>query len=175
MAYCNKCGKEMDKVDLFCHACGATVAKAGGAVEAGPPGEDSSPLPPPGSAPMAAPAPMPPVAAPVYAGGPQAESLQGLAEKRVEERMALWWHLGSYVIVNTFLVIIWAISGAGYPWFIWVMIGWGIGVVFHLMHYLLNVHAEGSRDRMVQKEMEKLQRKQGAAGEPGAAPEKEPE
>ncbi len=32
-----------------------------------------------------------------------------------------------YGLVNVGLVIIWALSGGGYFWPIWVMIGWGIG------------------------------------------------
>src|SRR5438034_915675 len=36
-----------------------------------------------------------------------------------------------YVIVNIGLVLIWAISGAGYFWPIWVIIGWGIGLGVH--------------------------------------------
>lgn len=36
-----------------------------------------------------------------------------------------------YVIVNIGLVLIWAISGGGYFWPIWVIIGWGIGLGVH--------------------------------------------
>ncbi len=82
---------------------------------------------------------MPPLAAPVYGEQARAETPQEIAERRVKQRLELWWHLGSYVIVNVFLIIVWALTGAGYPWFIWVMLGWGIGVAFHIMHYFMNV------------------------------------
>jgi hypothetical protein len=36
-----------------------------------------------------------------------------------------------YAIVNLGLVLIWAISGGGYFWPIWVIIGWGIGLGIH--------------------------------------------
>ena len=36
----------------------------------------------------------------------------------------------SYVIVNAFLIVIWAVSGAGYFWPVWVMGGWGLGLAF---------------------------------------------
>jgi hypothetical protein len=103
---------------------------------------------------------MPSYAAPAYGEQGRAETPQEIAERRVKQRMELWWHLGSYVIVNLFLIIIWAITGAGYPWFVWVMIGWGIGVAFHLMHYFMDVHGESRRQRMIQREMDKLQRRQ---------------
>jgi hypothetical protein len=36
-----------------------------------------------------------------------------------------------YVVVNLGLILIWAISGGGYFWPIWVIIGWGIGLGVH--------------------------------------------
>ncbi len=36
-----------------------------------------------------------------------------------------------YAIVNLGLILIWAISGGGYFWPIWVIIGWGIGLGVH--------------------------------------------
>ena len=36
-----------------------------------------------------------------------------------------------YAIVNIGLILIWAISGGGYFWPIWVIIGWGIGLGVH--------------------------------------------
>jgi hypothetical protein len=36
-----------------------------------------------------------------------------------------------YLAVNIGLILIWAISGGGYFWPIWVIIGWGIGLGVH--------------------------------------------
>lgn len=36
-----------------------------------------------------------------------------------------------YTVVNIGLILIWAISGGGYFWPIWVIIGWGIGLGVH--------------------------------------------
>jgi hypothetical protein len=43
-------------------------------------------------------------------------------------------HLTSYLIVNGFLwfVYFWTMPGR-YPWPVWVMAGWGIGIAFHFM------------------------------------------
>jgi Domain of unknown function (DUF1707)/2TM domain len=38
-------------------------------------------------------------------------------------------HVRAYVGVSIMLVAIWALTGAGYFWPIWPMLGWGIGVV----------------------------------------------
>ena len=38
-------------------------------------------------------------------------------------------HVRAYVGVSVMLVVIWALTGAGYFWPIWPILGWGIGVV----------------------------------------------
>ena len=40
-------------------------------------------------------------------------------------------HLRSYLSVMLLLVVIWALTGAGYFWPIWPMLGWGIGIFSH--------------------------------------------
>lgn len=40
-------------------------------------------------------------------------------------------HLTFYLLVNVFLIGIWAAGGAGYFWPIWPMLGWGIGLAAH--------------------------------------------
>ena len=89
---------------------------------------------------------------------PQPE-LRAKAEKRVKQRIELLQHIGTYVIINGFLVIVWALTGAGYPWFLWVMAGWGIGLAFHLFGYLAGYRGEATKDRMVDKEIERLKNK----------------
>ena len=53
------------------------------------------------------------------------------ARKRVVARWEFRSHLVVYVVVNAFLVMIWAITGAGYFWPVWILGGWGIGLVLH--------------------------------------------
>jgi hypothetical protein len=40
-------------------------------------------------------------------------------------------HLYSYLAVVAGLWLIWALTGAGYPWPIWTMFGWGLGLLGH--------------------------------------------
>ncbi|MEJ7583731.1 MAG: DUF1707 domain-containing protein [Acidimicrobiales bacterium] len=40
--------------------------------------------------------------------------------------------LTPYLIVNAFLVVVWAVTGFGYFWPVWPILGWGLGVVFAL-------------------------------------------
>jgi ABC-type phosphate transport system auxiliary subunit len=40
-------------------------------------------------------------------------------------------HVRAYLLVSLGLVALWALSGAGYFWPVWPIMGWGIGVVSH--------------------------------------------
>jgi class 3 adenylate cyclase len=40
-------------------------------------------------------------------------------------------HLTVYLLVNLFLIGIWAASGGGYFWPVWPILGWGLGVALH--------------------------------------------
>jgi hypothetical protein len=40
-------------------------------------------------------------------------------------------HVAAFVAVNLLLVAIWALTGAGYFWPVWPILGWGIGVASH--------------------------------------------
>ena len=55
--------------------------------------------------------------------------LRELARKRVAFRA----HLITYGVINAAFWIIWFVTGQGYPWPIWPMAGWGIGVIFHYL------------------------------------------
>ena len=55
--------------------------------------------------------------------------------KKAEARIGFKKHLNSYILVNLFLWALWYFTTAPYyggvPWPIFVMIGWGIGIVTH--------------------------------------------
>ena len=40
-------------------------------------------------------------------------------------------HASIFVLVNLFLIAIWAAAGFGYFWPIWPILGWGLGVGIH--------------------------------------------
>ena len=81
------------------------------------------------------------------------------AKKRVEEKKGFYSHLVAYVIVNIMLVLIWWFAaGGGFPWFIFVIGGWGIGLIFHFLGVFV---FEGKSSRTaIEKEMEKIRREQ---------------
>ncbi len=58
------------------------------------------------------------------------------ARTRVEKRRGLQGGLLAYVVVNAFLVAVWAMTGGGYFWPAWIIAGWGVGMLFGLWDYL---------------------------------------
>ena len=62
-------------------------------------------------------------------GTPDSEQeLRKLAVSRLKKKRDFSTHVVIYIIVNAMLVGIWAVTGAGFFWPIFPILGWGIGV-----------------------------------------------
>ena len=61
----------------------------------------------------------------------QGEQLREVAKARLIKRREFVAHLFVYVLVNAFLMAIWVITGAGFFWPVFPILGWGIGLFFH--------------------------------------------
>jgi len=59
------------------------------------------------------------------------QELRNQAIAQLKKRRDFGAHLLAYVLVNAFLVGIWAFTGAGFFWPVFPLFGWGIGVVFN--------------------------------------------
>ena len=53
------------------------------------------------------------------------------ARKRLQERREFGSHAVAYIVINAFVVGVWAVTGAGYFWPAWVLAGWGAGLALH--------------------------------------------
>ena len=62
---------------------------------------------------------------------PSSVSEREQARKRLQERRDFGSHLFAYVVVNAFLIGVWAMTGAGFFWPAWVLGCWGAGLVLH--------------------------------------------
>jgi hypothetical protein len=79
------------------------------------------------------------------------EQIYEEASKRVKAKKSFYSGLITYAIVNAVLVVIWALSGQGYPWFLWPLGIWGVFVL---------VFGKGSDHEAIKKEAEKMRREQ---------------
>ena len=68
--------------------------------------------------------------------GPETDAARAAARKRVEKRRGLQGGMVAYVVINAFLVGVWALTGAGYFWPAWIIAGWGVGMLLGLWDYL---------------------------------------
>lgn len=73
------------------------------------------------------------VRGPGRAPQPGAEDLRSKAVKTLKKRRDFTGHLLVYLMVNTFLVVIWAVTSGpgGFFWPVFPLVGWGIGVVMN--------------------------------------------
>ena len=89
------------------------------------------------------------------------DEIRQLAQRRVAAKKGFFSHLASYIVINAMLVVIWAINGGGYPWFLWVTGFWGVAVIFHCLGVFV-FSREGSdwEQNEIRKEMDKIKRNQ---------------
>jgi hypothetical protein len=83
-------------------------------------------------------------------------TLRERAVKRLKKQRDFKGHLLVYVLVNTFLVVIWAMTNPdGFFWPVFPIVGWGIGVVLNAWD--VYQHDEFT-DEDIRREMEHLRR-----------------
>jgi hypothetical protein len=56
------------------------------------------------------------------------EELREQAILQLKKKRDFRTHIFIYVLVNAMLIVIWAVTGAGFFWPVFPIIGWGIGV-----------------------------------------------
>jgi hypothetical protein len=89
------------------------------------------------------------------------EVLQQRAIKHLKKRRDFAGHLLVYLLVNTFIVLIWFMSGSnGFFWPVFPIVGWGIGVVMNAWDVY---RSDEFDDMQIRREMERLQRMRGGA------------
>ena len=77
------------------------------------------------------------------------------ARKMAKAKVEFKIHLINYIAVNSLLAIINLTLTPGYIWFIWPLLGWGIGIILHA----LRVYFFGTtsiKERMIERELKKL-------------------
>ena len=89
------------------------------------------------------------------------EEIDRLARKRAGAKLSWYVHASVYVLVNLF---IFAISEYGFGqrrWSVFPLLGWGLGLALHGVSVFVLGAGSGLRERLVEKERERLRRKRG--------------
>ena len=81
------------------------------------------------------------------------------AKKKVEDKRAFYYHLAIFPFVNAFLFAVNMFTFDGHYWFIYPLMGWGIGLVSHYFT-AFGIPGAGHQDeKWEKKEIEKELRK----------------
>jgi 2TM domain len=80
--------------------------------------------------------------------------LEKAARRRVQMKRGFFIHLLLYVAVNSMLIVIWSVTGRGYPWFVWPLAGWGIGILANGITVAMEVFAP--EERAIEREMRRM-------------------
>ena len=99
---------------------------------------------------------------PSYGSAPdQDDPIKALAIKRLKAKSEFRAHLVAYVIVNAGLFGVWLVvalsTGAWFPWFVFPMLGWGIGLGFHAWN-AYGAAPTGPTEAQIEREMNRLRR-----------------
>ena len=80
------------------------------------------------------------------------DTLRKEATTRVRKRRDFGAHVVVYVVVNAMLIGIWAMTGQGYFWPAWVLLGWGVGLILNFWDvYIRRPVTDADVDREMQR------------------------
>jgi len=91
------------------------------------------------------------------------EELRTRAIQRLKKKHDFHAHLLVYGMVNAFLVAIWAVTGAGFFWPVFPIVGWGIGVVMNAWDVY---RSEEPNEDQIRREMDAMSRQAQPARSP---------
>ena len=89
-----------------------------------------------------------------------AEEIERVARKRAGAKIGWYAHASVYLVVNGAMFLASMYGLRQRPWTIYPAMGWGLGLVLHGIAVFLLGSGSGLRERMVQKERERLQDQQ---------------
>ncbi|WP_338847868.1 2TM domain-containing protein [Massilia sp. W12] len=80
-----------------------------------------------------------------------------LAARRVARKLEFYGHLMIYILINSFLIWINLSTTPQHLWFIWPVLGWGIGLFCHGVKTFFLGSNTGLHQRMMARELQRLQ------------------
>lgn len=81
-----------------------------------------------------------------------------IARRRAGAKLGWYLHVTIYVVVNLGLFLVSRYGFGTRPWSVFPLLGWGLGVVLHGVATFVLGSGSGIRERLVDKERERLLR-----------------
>ncbi len=88
------------------------------------------------------------------------EEIDRLARKRAGAKLAWYIHATLYVLVNLLIFSMSQYAFGSRPWSLGPLLGWGLGLVLHGISVFVLGGGSALRERMVQRERERIERNQ---------------
>ena len=77
------------------------------------------------------------------------------ATRAVNVRLRLYIHLTAFILVNALLVAINLAASPQYLWFFWPLLGWGLGILLHVLLIVGLSKGAEIKSRMIERELSK--------------------
>ena len=78
--------------------------------------------------------------------------LRAAALASLKKKREFGAHVAAYLLINTMLVVIWAMTGAEFFWPIFPILGWGIGVFFNAW----DVYGRPPSEERIRREIDRM-------------------
>lgn len=86
------------------------------------------------------------------------EEIERLARKRAGAKLGWYSHAAIYITVNLFLFAMSEYAFGHRRWSVYPLLGWGAGLMLHGISVFVLGTGSGLRERMVQKERDRIRR-----------------
>ncbi len=89
------------------------------------------------------------------------DEIDRLARRRAGSKLGWYTHATVYLVVNLFLFAMSEYGVGQSRWSLYPMLGWGLGLVLHGVAVFVLGSGSGLRERLIEKERERLRRERG--------------
>lgn len=80
------------------------------------------------------------------------ESLRNRALAALKKKRDFRSHIVAYVVINAMVIGIWAVTGGGFFWPVFPILGWGVGVILNGW----DVYTKQPSEQDIQREIDRL-------------------
>jgi len=87
------------------------------------------------------------------------EKLRGIAQRRYFIKRGFTYHLCVFLIVSAVMLLIYFLTGEGYPWFAWPIGLWGLFIIGHIVGTINSLRRIDGKPSAVDREMKRLRKR----------------